>query len=61
MMPISRDSGFFCPGLGDDMQWSEPRPRHVRDPKTRAQEDTLQVTHTHIFTPKIMFSVVFKS
>ncbi|TDH07888.1 hypothetical protein EPR50_G00111490 [Perca flavescens] len=28
---------------GDDMQWSEPRPRHVRDPKTRAQEDTLQI------------------
>ncbi|XP_054453063.1 synaptic functional regulator FMR1 isoform X3 [Anoplopoma fimbria] len=27
---------------GDDMQWSEPRPRHVRDPKTRAQEETLQ-------------------
>uniref|UniRef100_G3Q4I1 Fragile X messenger ribonucleoprotein 1 n=1 Tax=Gasterosteus aculeatus aculeatus TaxID=481459 RepID=G3Q4I1_GASAC len=27
---------------GEDMQWSEPRPRHVRDPKTRAQEDTLQ-------------------
>uniref|UniRef100_A0A3Q1ATU2 Agenet-like domain-containing protein n=1 Tax=Amphiprion ocellaris TaxID=80972 RepID=A0A3Q1ATU2_AMPOC len=33
---------------GDDMQWSEPRPRHVRDSKTRAQEDTLQVTHTFI-------------
>uniref|UniRef100_A0AAQ4RY63 Fragile X messenger ribonucleoprotein 1 n=1 Tax=Gasterosteus aculeatus aculeatus TaxID=481459 RepID=A0AAQ4RY63_GASAC len=32
---------------GEDMQWSEPRPRHVRDPKTRAQEDTLQVGHTH--------------
>ncbi|XP_038554948.1 synaptic functional regulator FMR1 [Micropterus salmoides] len=28
---------------GEDMQWSEPRPRHVRDPKTRAQEDTLQI------------------
>uniref|UniRef100_A0A3Q1C657 Agenet-like domain-containing protein n=1 Tax=Amphiprion ocellaris TaxID=80972 RepID=A0A3Q1C657_AMPOC len=28
---------------GDDMQWSEPRPRHVRDSKTRAQEDTLQI------------------
>ncbi|KAK9517675.1 hypothetical protein VZT92_023021 [Zoarces viviparus] len=28
---------------GDDMQWSEPRPRHVRDPKGRAQEDTLQI------------------
>lgn len=28
---------------GDDMQWSEPRPRHVREPKTRAQEDTLQI------------------
>ncbi|XP_054453062.1 synaptic functional regulator FMR1 isoform X2 [Anoplopoma fimbria] len=28
---------------GDDMQWSEPRPRHVRDPKTRAQEETLQI------------------
>uniref|UniRef100_A0A3B4Z1B7 Fragile X messenger ribonucleoprotein 1 n=1 Tax=Seriola lalandi dorsalis TaxID=1841481 RepID=A0A3B4Z1B7_SERLL len=30
-------------GGGDDMQWSEPRPRHVRDPKTRGQEDTLQI------------------
>ncbi|XP_037636430.1 synaptic functional regulator FMR1 isoform X1 [Sebastes umbrosus] len=28
---------------GDDMQWSEPRPRHIRDPKTRALEDTLQI------------------
>ncbi|KAM9356880.1 fragile X messenger ribonucleoprotein 1 [Symphorus nematophorus] len=28
---------------GDDMQWGEPRPRHIRDPKTRAQEDTLQI------------------
>ncbi|XP_070769006.1 fragile X messenger ribonucleoprotein 1 isoform X2 [Enoplosus armatus] len=28
---------------GDDMQWSEPRPRHVRDSKTRVQEDTLQI------------------
>ncbi|XP_030252669.1 fragile X messenger ribonucleoprotein 1 isoform X1 [Sparus aurata] len=28
---------------GDDMQWSEPRPRHIRDPKTRVQEDTLQI------------------
>ncbi|XP_028271672.1 fragile X messenger ribonucleoprotein 1 [Parambassis ranga] len=28
---------------GDDMQWSEPRPRHVRDPKSRVQEDTLQI------------------
>ncbi|KAM8732541.1 fragile X messenger ribonucleoprotein 1 [Acanthopagrus schlegelii] len=28
---------------GEDMQWSEPRPRHIRDPKTRAQEDTLQI------------------
>ncbi|XP_068570337.1 fragile X messenger ribonucleoprotein 1 isoform X2 [Cebidichthys violaceus] len=28
---------------GDDMQWSEPRPRHVRDPKARVQEDTLQI------------------
>ncbi|KAM9849941.1 LOW QUALITY PROTEIN: fragile X messenger ribonucleoprotein 1 [Aulostomus maculatus] len=28
---------------GEDVQWSEPRPRHVRDPKTRAQEDTLQI------------------
>lgn len=37
----------FCsirPGLGDDIQWSEPRPRHIREPKTRAQEDNLQVT-----------------
>ncbi|XP_071313262.1 fragile X messenger ribonucleoprotein 1 [Trachinotus anak] len=28
---------------GEDMQWGEPRPRHVRDPKTRGQEDTLQI------------------
>ncbi|XP_068181182.1 fragile X messenger ribonucleoprotein 1 isoform X2 [Antennarius striatus] len=28
---------------GEDMQWSELRPRHIRDPKTRAQEDTLQI------------------
>ncbi|KAM4732843.1 fragile X messenger ribonucleoprotein 1 [Anableps anableps] len=28
---------------GDDMQWGEPRPRHVRDPKPRGQEDTLQI------------------
>ncbi|CAG5993143.1 fragile X messenger ribonucleoprotein 1 [Menidia menidia] len=28
---------------GEDMQWSESRPRHVRDPKTRGQEDTLQI------------------
>lgn len=41
---MSLDMGFICPGLGDDVQWSEPRPRHVREPKTRAQEETLQVT-----------------
>lgn len=31
------------------MQWGEPRPRHMRDPKTRAPEDSLQVgdTPTH--------------
>ncbi|XP_075904129.1 fragile X messenger ribonucleoprotein 1 [Nelusetta ayraudi] len=28
---------------GDDMQWGEPRPRHMRDPKTRAPEDSLQI------------------
>ncbi|XP_067454712.1 synaptic functional regulator FMR1 [Thunnus thynnus] len=28
---------------GDDLQWSEPRLRHIRDPKTRGQEDTLQI------------------
>lgn len=27
------------------MQWGEPRPRHIRDPKARVQEDTLQVKH----------------
>lgn len=54
MMPVSRQSESVCPLSGDDMQWSEPRPRHIRDPKTRAQEDTLQVTHT----PKNMFSLV---
>uniref|UniRef100_A0A665TEU8 Agenet-like domain-containing protein n=1 Tax=Echeneis naucrates TaxID=173247 RepID=A0A665TEU8_ECHNA len=38
---------------GDDMQWNEPRLRHVRDPKTRGQEDTLQVkdlqSHSYIY------------
>lgn len=38
------DGETLGPGLGDEMQWSDPRPRHIRDPKTRAQEDTLQVT-----------------
>ncbi|KAF3693574.1 Synaptic functional regulator FMR1 [Channa argus] len=28
---------------GEEMQWSDQRPRHVRDPKTRVQEDTLQI------------------
>ncbi|XP_019739596.1 fragile X messenger ribonucleoprotein 1 [Hippocampus comes] len=28
---------------GDDVQWSDPRPRHIREPKMRAQEDTLQI------------------
>uniref|UniRef100_A0A3Q4B609 Agenet-like domain-containing protein n=1 Tax=Mola mola TaxID=94237 RepID=A0A3Q4B609_MOLML len=28
---------------GEDMQWGEPRPRHIRDSKTRGQEDTLQI------------------
>lgn len=28
---------------GDDMQWGDPRPRHIRDPKPRGQEDTLQI------------------
>lgn len=37
---------FFCSAL-EDMQWSDPRPRHIRDPKTRAQEDTLQVAHAN--------------
>ncbi|XP_062249344.1 synaptic functional regulator FMR1 [Platichthys flesus] len=27
----------------DDMQWGDPRPRHIRDPKTRAPEDSLQI------------------
>ncbi|KAG7517815.1 synaptic functional regulator FMR1 [Solea senegalensis] len=27
---------------GDDMQWGDPRPRHIRDPKPRVQEDSLQ-------------------
>ncbi|XP_029020680.1 synaptic functional regulator FMR1 isoform X1 [Betta splendens] len=30
-------------GLGEEMQWGDPRPRHMRDPKTRAPEDTLQI------------------
>ncbi|XP_041847138.1 synaptic functional regulator FMR1 isoform X2 [Melanotaenia boesemani] len=28
---------------GDDLQWSDSRPRHVRDLKTRGQEETLQI------------------
>ncbi|XP_004563203.1 fragile X messenger ribonucleoprotein 1 isoform X2 [Maylandia zebra] len=28
---------------GEDMQWNEPRTRHIRDSKTRGQEDTLQI------------------
>lgn len=28
---------------GDDMQWGDPRPRHIRDPKPRVPEDTLQI------------------
>ncbi|CAJ1057924.1 synaptic functional regulator FMR1 [Xyrichtys novacula] len=28
---------------GEDMQWSDPRPRHARDPKPRVQEETLQI------------------
>ncbi|XP_077465520.1 fragile X messenger ribonucleoprotein 1 homolog B-like [Stigmatopora argus] len=27
----------------DDVQWSDPRPRHIREPKTRPQEDSLQI------------------
>uniref|UniRef100_A0A096M3I5 Fragile X messenger ribonucleoprotein 1 n=1 Tax=Poecilia formosa TaxID=48698 RepID=A0A096M3I5_POEFO len=37
------NKGGFYFSLGDDMQWGEPRPRHVRDPKPRGQEDTLQI------------------
>uniref|UniRef100_A0A3Q0SZW4 Fragile X messenger ribonucleoprotein 1 n=1 Tax=Amphilophus citrinellus TaxID=61819 RepID=A0A3Q0SZW4_AMPCI len=29
---------------GEDMHWNDARPRHIRDSKTRGQEDTLQVT-----------------
>ncbi|XP_075999488.1 fragile X messenger ribonucleoprotein 1 isoform X2 [Genypterus blacodes] len=28
---------------GDEVQWGDPRPRHIRDPKTRVPEDTLQI------------------
>ncbi|XP_012720132.2 synaptic functional regulator FMR1 [Fundulus heteroclitus] len=28
---------------GDELQWGEPRPRHVRDSKPRGPEDTLQI------------------
>lgn len=28
------------------MHWNDARPRHIRDSKTRGQEDTLQVTVT---------------
>ncbi|XP_077465115.1 fragile X messenger ribonucleoprotein 1 homolog A-like isoform X1 [Stigmatopora argus] len=27
----------------DDVQWSDPRPRHIREPKTRPQDDSLQI------------------
>ena len=40
-------SGFVFCGLGEDMQWGESRPRHIRDSKARGQEDTLQVTQGH--------------
>lgn len=45
------DSRALC-ASGDDMQWGEPRPRHMREPKTRAPEDSLQVgdTPTHILS-----------
>uniref|UniRef100_A0A671Y3Q4 Fragile X messenger ribonucleoprotein 1 n=1 Tax=Sparus aurata TaxID=8175 RepID=A0A671Y3Q4_SPAAU len=46
---------------GDDMQWSEPRPRHIRDPKTRVQEDTLQVTHTHTHTHNSLLCINLNS
>ncbi|CAL8358396.1 unnamed protein product [Merluccius merluccius] len=28
---------------GDDVPWGEPRPRHIRDPKARGPEDSLQI------------------
>ncbi|XP_030594636.1 fragile X messenger ribonucleoprotein 1 isoform X2 [Archocentrus centrarchus] len=28
---------------GEDMHWNDARPRHIRDSKTRGQEDTLQI------------------
>lgn len=42
------------------MQWGEPRPRHIRDPKTRAHEDSLQVipAYYYVFSGSIVvFSV----
>lgn len=42
------------------MQWGEPRPRHIRDPKTRAHEDSLQVipAYYYVFNGSIVvFSV----
>uniref|UniRef100_A0A8C5AXD2 Fragile X messenger ribonucleoprotein 1 n=1 Tax=Gadus morhua TaxID=8049 RepID=A0A8C5AXD2_GADMO len=34
---------------GDDLPWGEPRPRYVRDTKTRGPEESLQVTpHTPV-------------
>lgn len=38
-----------CGISGEDMQWGEPRPRHIRDPKTRAHEDSLQVIPAYYY------------
>uniref|UniRef100_A0AAX7UUV5 Agenet-like domain-containing protein n=1 Tax=Astatotilapia calliptera TaxID=8154 RepID=A0AAX7UUV5_ASTCA len=44
---------------GEDMQWNEPRTRHIRDSKTRGQEDTLQVTVTNSCC-QVIFMSLFK-
>lgn len=40
------------------MQWGDPRPRHIRDPKTRAQEDTLQVAQ--MYSPLLLIAFKMK-
>lgn len=44
------------------MQWGEPRPRHIRDPKTRAHEDSLQVipAYYYVFSGSIVIFSVTK-
>lgn len=40
---MDQDPGLPYLSSGDDMQWGDLRSRHVRDPKPRAQEESLQI------------------